>query len=195
MYRTAGHGIDNQLFQDIAASFKTPFIVKPNDSGSTVGLTLVNDVDPLTPALIAALGESKNILVEEYIAGRELTVAILDGEPLPVVEIVPKSGLYDYEAKYTKGMSEYTCPAKIDPSIAEKMQHDAALLYETIGASGLARVDFILDAHGQPYCLELNTLPGMTSLSLAPMAAKSAGIDFETLVQRIIESAQQRANS
>ena len=104
LYRTAGRGIDNQLFQDIAAHFKPPFIVKPNDSGSTVGLTLVNDIDPLTPALIAALGESSNVLVEEYIAGRELTVSVLDGEPLPVIEIVPKSGLYYNEANYTTGM-------------------------------------------------------------------------------------------
>jgi D-alanine-D-alanine ligase len=148
-------------------------------------------MDPLTPALITALGESTNILVEEYIAGRELTVAVLDGVSLPVVEIIPKNGLYDYEAKYTKGMSEYACPAEIEAALADKMQAAAVALYETIGASGLARVDFILDGKGQYYCLELNTLPGMTALSLAPMAAKAVGIDFKTLVQRIIDSAQQ----
>jgi D-alanine-D-alanine ligase len=143
----------------------------------------------LPEALRRAADESPDILIENYIPGRELTVAVLDGESLPVVEIKPKDGLYDYEAKYTTGKTEYIAPAEIDANLAAALQAAAAKLFGIIGASGLARVDFLLDSKGDYYCLELNTLPGMTDLSLAPMAAKCVGIDFDQLVDRIIKSA------
>ena len=181
--------IEDDVLLNITAYFKTPFIVKPNDGGSTVGLTKVEDFNQLNDALKLALKESPNILVEEYITGREMTVAVLDGDPLPVVEIKPKSGLYDYEAKYTKGKSEYFVPADIPASVSEAIKSNARIIYNLIGASGLARVDFILDDNNKQYFLEINTLPGMTSLSLAPMAAKAIGIDFDQLMQKLLDIA------
>lgn len=177
------------IVRELAERFNLPIIVKPNDGGSTVGLTKVEEVEDLHPALVSAREESPNVLIEEYIPGREVTVSVLNGEALPVVEIIPESGLYDYEAKYTKGKSEYVVPADIFPEIAERLQKAAVDAYNVIGASGLARVDFILAQNRDFYCLELNTLPGMTDLSLAPMAAKSAGIEFDELIQKIIDAA------
>lgn len=177
------------MVKAVREKFKFPFIVKPNDGGSTVGLTKVKSEADIIPALRLSAKESPNILVEAFVPGRELTVAVLDGEPLPVVEIRPKNELYDYQAKYTKGMSEYIAPAPIDPDAAKRMQADAVKVFNVIGASGLTRIDFILTDAGNYYCLEINTLPGMTNLSLAPMAAKVAGMDFDMLIDRIIKSA------
>ncbi|MBI5266684.1 MAG: D-alanine--D-alanine ligase [candidate division Zixibacteria bacterium] len=185
-------GATPEMVDEITARFTCPFIVKPNESGSTVGLTKVERYGQIPAAFVEAAKESRHVLVEEYIHGRELTVAVLDGEPLPVVEIRPKSGLYDYEAKYTKGKSEYIVPAPVSDSVVVEIQEAARKLYEVIGAAGLARVDFLMDDSGLTYCLELNSLPGMTNLSLAPMAAKAAGIDFDQLLERIIQSGLRR---
>lgn len=174
------------MAKDVLDQMSCPMIVKPNDGGSTVGLSKVMKAEGLVPALELAAEETHSVLVEQFIAGRELTVAVLDGEALPVVEIRPKSGLYDYEAKYTKGMTEYIAPAEIDAELASRIQHAAEAVYEVIGAAGLARVDFILNDKNEFYCLELNTLPGMTELSLSPMAAQAVGMSFDQLVERII---------
>lgn len=171
---------------DIDATFDYPVIVKPNDGGSTVGLTKVLSVAALGPAIARAAAETPAVLIEQFVPGRELTVAVLDGEALPVVEIRPKSGLYDYEAKYTKGKTEYLAPAPLDPDVAADVQAAARQVYQVVGASGLARIDFILRDDGAFFCLELNTLPGMTELSLSPMAAKAAGMSFDQLVARIV---------
>jgi D-alanine-D-alanine ligase len=181
-----------QITAHIASRFKPPLIIKPNDGGSTIGLTKVYDVEQIPRALKAALEHSHAVLVEEFIPGREVTVAVFDGEAYPVVEIRPKNGLYDYEAKYTKGMSEYLAPAPIEEAVAEQLQKSAVRVYEAMGAEGLARVDFILRDDGRFYCLELNSLPGMTALSLAPMAMKVKGISYEQLVQMQLESALKR---
>jgi D-alanine-D-alanine ligase len=175
---------------EILAHFKYPFIIKPNESGSTVGLTKVKAESEIIPALAAAAKEGPGILVEEFIAGREITAAVLDGHAFPLVEIRPKNELYDYEAKYTKGKSEYLAPAPVEPGIAVKIQEAGKRAYQVIGCSGLARVDFILQENGVFHCLEINTLPGMTNLSLAPMAAKCEGIDFDMLIGKLIESAR-----
>lgn len=181
--------IDEDLIENVTAYFKPPFIVKPNDGGSTVGLTKVEHYDQLEDALELSLKESPNILIEVYIAGREMTASVFNGDALPVVEIKPRSGLYDYKAKYTKGFSEYFVPADIQREVSESIQSNARTIYNLIGASGLARVDFILDEDNKHHFLEINTLPGMTSLSLSPMAAKAVGIDFDQLVQKLIETA------
>lgn len=189
LFRRPDRRIDPELHDNLASEFEFPFIIKPNDSGSTVGLTKVESEDQITPALIEVLGETTNILVEEYIAGRELTVAVLDGQALPVVEIVPASGLYDYKAKYTKGGSQYFCPADISDEVQTVLQQGATRLYDALGCCGVARVDFIIDDRSRAYCLELNTLPGMTELSLVPMAARAFGIEFPELIERMLRSA------
>lgn len=166
-----------------------PVVVKPNDQGSTVGLTVVREERRLPAAVMLAFEYSARVLLERYIPGRELTVAVLDGEALPVVEIVPKKGLYDYEAKYTHGMSEYVCPAEIPESLATSLGEHAVTAFEALGCRDYARVDFRATGSGEPYCLEVNTCPGMTGTSLVPMAAAAAGIDFPELVSRIVEMA------
>jgi len=181
--------IEEKTIKEIKKHFKFPIIVKPNDGGSTIGLTKVSKPKELMTALEISLKESNCLLVEDYIAGRELTVPVMDGQALPVIEIIPQNGLYDYEAKYTKGKTEYIVPAKIPSKLAKKMQQAAVRVYEIIGASGLARVDFMLNKSGKFYCLEINTLPGMTELSLSPMAAQAAGMSFDELIEKMIESA------
>jgi D-alanine-D-alanine ligase len=195
LYRFRTPAIDSQLVEKICSRFAFPIIVKPNDSGSTIGLTKVENKSDLRPALEKAFKESPNILVEKYIPGRELTVAVLDGESLPVVEIKAVGGLYDYEAKYTRGKSDYVVPADVEPETGESIQEAAARAYDIIGASGLVRVDFILADNGKLYCLEVNTVPGMTSLSLAPMAAQAAGVGFDDLISHLVTSAISRSGS
>jgi D-alanine-D-alanine ligase len=178
-----------ELAEQILDDFTPPIIVKPNNSGSTVGLTLVKDKGSLASALKSAFDISRDILIEEYIKGREITVAVLGGEPLPPVEIIPSNELYDYQCKYTKGKSQYICPAEIAAEVAQQARQDAVKAYELIGCSGLARIDFILDSRNCLYFLEVNTIPGMTELSLAPMAAREAGIDFDELIERLCHMA------
>ncbi len=167
-----------------------PVIVKPNDQGSTVGLTLVKDAADLRPAVGLATEYSSNVLVEEYVSGRELTVAVLDSESLPVVEVAPRSGLYDYESKYTKGRTEYTCPAEIPADLAIALGESALNAFRSLGCHGYARVDYRLSPEGRFYCLEVNTVPGMTEVSLVPMAARAAGMDFGELCERIVGTAR-----
>lgn len=155
-------------------------------------MTKLESWDGLAEAIALAGEESPEVLLERFIKGRELTVAVLDGEALPVVEIRPKKGLYDYEAKYTKGMSEYFAPADIPDAIRDKLQADAMAAYNLVGCEGLVRVDFMLEESGDYYFLELNTLPGMTELSLSPMAARAVGIEFPELIERIITSALRK---
>ncbi|RKX27133.1 MAG: D-alanine--D-alanine ligase [Candidatus Zixiibacteriota bacterium] len=179
----------DDVVDEIKHYFPCPVIVKPNDGGSTIGLSKVTRQEDIAEAVQMAAGYSSQVLVEEYIAGRELTVSVFDGKAYPVVEIKAESGLYDYEAKYTKGKSEYVAPANLESTLTEKMKQAAERVYEAVGASGLVRVDFILDKSNDFYCLEVNTLPGMTSLSLSPMSLGCAGISFDQLVNMIIESA------
>lgn len=192
LVKYTGEACEAKAAAAIKERFRFPVIIKPNDGGSTVGLTKVHREEQIIPALRAAAKEGKRILVEQFIEGRELTVSVLDGEALPIVEIRPKNELYDYHAKYTKGMSEYIAPAEIEESIARRIQTDAVKAFEVVGASGLARVDFILAPDNRYYCLEINTLPGMTNLSLAPMAAKCVGLSFDQLIERIILSATRK---
>ncbi len=192
LIRLRERSLEESCLDRLRARFTLPLIVKPNDGGSTVGLTKLESWDGLAEAIRVAGEESPEVLLEKFIRGRELTVAVLDGEALPVVEIRPKKGLYDYEAKYTKGMSEYFAPADIPDPIRDKLQADAVAAYNLIGCEGLVRVDFILEENGDYYFLELNTLPGMTELSLSPMAARAVGIEFPELIDRIITSAVKK---
>ncbi|MDD4278075.1 MAG: D-alanine--D-alanine ligase [Candidatus Cloacimonetes bacterium] len=164
-----------------------PLIVKPNDSGSSVGISLVQELNDLKAAVNEAFRHCSSVLLEEYIPGRELTVSILDGKALPVVEIKPLHGWYDYHNKYTKGQTQYLAPAPIDESTAHLVQSYALRAFQALSCSVYGRVDFRLDGE-TPYFLEVNTLPGMTALSLTPMAAKVVGLSFADLLQQIIKN-------
>ncbi len=174
--------------EKIKKFFGYPCVIKPNDQGSTIGLTVCRGDVEVEKGINDALEFSNTALIEEYISGRELTVGIIGQQVLPVLEIKPKSGLYDYLSKYTSGMSEYEVPAAIPPKIAEHLQQQALLAYNSVGCESYARVDFRLTKDYKTYCLEVNTLPGMTNLSLVPKMAKAAGITFEELVDRIIKN-------
>ena len=162
-----------------------PLVTKPVDQGSTVGISIVRDPTCLMEAVSEAGKYSDHVLVERYIPGRELTVAVLGGDPLPLVEIVPEGGFYDYECKYTKGKSRYVCPADVPPEKTREIQDLALKAFRLLDCGGFARVDLRLNEDGAPYFLEINTVPGMTDTSLVPMAAKAVGIDFPELVERI----------
>ncbi len=174
----------------IKDEFGYPAVVKPNDEGSTVGLSIIQpDVEDvqLEKALTLALEYSDRIMIEEYIEGRELTVAILGNETLPVVEIKPIDGFYDYEHKYTKGKTNYFCPADIPEPLSVELQEQALVAHRSLGCKAYSRVDFRLNPDGEYFCLEVNTLPGMTELSLVPQAASASGISFPDLCSKIIE--------
>jgi D-alanine-D-alanine ligase len=174
------------MIKQINESFGFPCVIKPNDQGSTVGLTICEEEKQVKEAIDYALQFSDKALIEEYIPGRELTVALFDNKALPVLEIKPKHELYDYECKYTSGMSEYIVPADISKETSDALQSQALLAFNALGCSDYARADFRLSEKGKTYCLEMNSLPGMTSTSLVPKMAKAVGIPFEALVERII---------
>jgi len=173
-----------------SSKFKIPIVVKPNFQGSTLGLSIVDNINKIENAVDVASIYSDNIIVEKFIKGRELTVGILDDKALEIVEIIPKSGFYDYKSKYTKGESEYICPAKLDKNLSAKIKENALRIHNALGCRHYSRVDFILcEETGEPYMLEVNTLPGMSKTSLLPMSAASKGINFKSLVKNIIKLA------
>lgn len=159
-----------------------PLVAKPAREGSTLGITVAKDRLELKQGIEAALQLDGRILVEDFIDGQELTVSVLNGEALPVIQIVPKSGFYDYDAKYVSGDTEYLVPAPIDRVSYELLQQAAVKAYSVLGCRGAARVDFLMRER-EFYCLEVNTVPGMTETSLLPKAACVAGIDFDSLVE------------
>jgi len=166
-----------------------PLVIKPNDQGSTVGLTIVQEKDQIQPAVERAFQFSEAVLAEKYIPGKEVTVSILGDQALPIIEIIPEHGIYDYECKYQKGKSQYIVPAGLSEKTALDLQNYAVQAYKTLGCRHYARVDFRLSPQDRPFCLEVNTLPGMTPTSLVPKAAKAVGIGFPELVDRIVSMA------
>lgn len=170
---------------EILSKFKCPVVMKPNEEGSTVGLSIVKEGKDLASAWDKASAYG-DVLVESYIAGRELTVAVLGDKALPVIEIIPEGGFYDYEHKYTKGKTNYVCPAEIPSEVADAAKKFAVKAFQGLMCSAYARIDFRLSEDNKLYCLEVNTLPGMTATSLVPKAAKAEGMEFEDLIQRIV---------
>ena len=164
-----------------------PCIVKPNAQGSTFGLSLVEKIGDLDRALSNSLNFDKDVLIEKYIDGREITVGILDGEALPIIEVFPSHEIYDYKCKYTPGMTKYICPANLSEDLKNKIMSDSLKIFELLNCKAYGRVDYIIDKNNNYYFLEINTLPGMTSTSLLPIAAKTANISFNNLVKTIIE--------
>jgi D-alanine-D-alanine ligase len=167
-----------------------PVVAKFPEGGSTLGIVMVHEEHELEKALLDLGQLGEEVLLEQFVSGAEITVAVLNGRALPVVAIVPESGFFDFAAKYTKGLTKYIVPAPIDPAVAERAQRAAEEAYARLGLGGVARADFIVDASGQPYFLEINTIPGMTATSLSPMAAGALGMSFEELVETILLGAR-----
>lgn len=172
--------------------FGRPFVVKPSAQGSSVGVSIVEEIEDLKEAVIKAFDFGDAVLIEEFIPGKEVTVGILDERPLPVIQVVPKRKFYDRVAKYTTGMTEYLVPAPISEKEAAKIQAAAVLAHKSLDCRSFSRVDMILGADGRVAVLEVNTIPGMTQLSLLPKAAAAAGIDFPQLCEKMLESAYEK---
>src|SRR3989454_2130731 len=178
--------------EDVTTALGWPVIVKPSKQGSTVGLTLVKNAKGLDAAVALAAGYDDEVMVEQFIPGRELTVGVLGDVPLPVGEIIPKHELFDYECKYTPGMSEEIFPAKLDTTLTRQLQELALTAHRALKLGGYSRIDFRLSPDGDIFCLEANTLPGMTRVSLLPKAAQAAGIEFPELCERICRLAREQ---
>lgn len=180
---------NNKIFP---LSWQLPVVLKPVRQGSSVGLFFINDLIEFEPSVNEVLRFDTDVLMEEKITGRESTVGILADECLPIIEIRPKEGSYDYHNKYTKGATEYLCPAPFDQKVTEKIQQVAFSAYHVLGCRDYARVDVMIDNKNNPYVLEVNTLPGLTETSLLPKAAAAAGISYEMLCQKMIDIAMTR---
>jgi D-alanine-D-alanine ligase len=176
--------------EDVSTALGWPVIVKPSKQGSSVGLTLVKKAQDLDAAVTLAARYDDEVMAEQFIPGRELTVGVLGDVPLPVGEIVPRHELFDYETKYTPGMSEETFPARIETLLARQLQEYALMAHRALKLGGYSRVDFRVSPEGDIFCLEANSLPGMTRTSLFPQAAQAAGIAFPELCERIARLAR-----
>jgi D-alanine-D-alanine ligase len=165
-----------------------PCVVKPCCGGSSIGVSIVHDEQALLSALKHAFDYEDEVVVESYIQGREFSVGILNGVALPVIEIIPREGFYDYANKYQPGATKEICPAKLGEQTARAMQQTAQEVFDTLRLEVYARIDFMLDAHGRHYCLEANTLPGMTPTSLLPQEAAQVGLSYVALCEKIVES-------
>lgn len=167
-----------------------PIVVKPADQGSALGIKFARSAADVPSALVAAFSYSQKVVLERHVDGRDLAVSILDDEPLPIVEAVPHGEhFYDFESRYEIGRTDFVCPAQLDDATTQRVQELARTVHELLGCRSLSRVDLMLDAGGQPWVLEANTVPGMTDTSLLPQAADAAGIGFEELVARVLAAA------
>jgi D-alanine-D-alanine ligase len=185
----------SDTFDEALAGFGYPLVVKPSQEGSSVGVSLVKNPADLPQAVASAFRYDDEVLVEEYIKGREIQVGILSDRAIGAIEIVPKREFYDFEAKYTDGMAEHICPAPLDKPIYDKVMQQGELAHSVLGCSGYSRVDFLVTDSGECYLLEVNTLPGMTALSLLPEIAHHAGYGFTDLVEEIVCSAALKIKS
>ena len=171
---------------------KLPVVVKPCSGGSSIGVYIVDTEEAYRDALEKSFTYEDEVVIEPYIKGREFAVGIIDGKALPVIEIIPKTGFFDYANKYQDGCTEEICPAHIEDEIAERMQRATELAFKSLKLDIYSRADFLLDEKGDIYCLEMNTLPGMTSASLLPKEAKAAGIEYGDLCELIIQKSLER---
>ena len=179
--------VTRENLEELTQRVQLPVVVKPIASGSSIGVYIAYEREELAKALEASIQLGGRTVLEQYVKGREIQVAVLDGKALPSIEIIPKEGFYDYENKYQPGAAIEVCPAEI-PAQWEKEIGDAALrVFNTIGLAVYSRADFIVTEDGTPYFLEINTLPGMTPTSLVPQEAAAVGIDYGTLCETIIE--------
>lgn len=184
----AGQAVDR-----IMERLGSQVVVKPAQGGASMGVRFVAAADDLTAALVAAFSYSDVVLIERWIAGTEVAVSVVDGQALPAVEILPKTGAYDFAARYTPGATEFFSPARLDGTTGAACAHAAVAAYELVGCRHVSRADLMVDESGHPWVLELDTCPGMTETSLLPIAAQAAGWDFADLCERIIALAADRA--
>lgn len=179
------------IIDDIHAHFTVPFVIKPNREGSTLGLTIVIEQAQTKAAIEKAIKSDEFILVEQFIKGKELTVPVMgkinEEQALPIIEIIPKNELYDYESKYAAGGSEHIIPARISEELTEKIKQYAITAHQVLGCETYSRADFLLSDDGIPYILEVNTLPGMTPTSLFPDSAKEAKISYAEMIENFIQ--------
>ena len=188
-------GVSADLVERVVQRYGLPLVVKPVREGSTIGLTIAKDADMVASGLVLAGRYDRRVLVQRFQTGTEITLGVLatpDVQVLPTLEIVSDNPVYDYDAKYTAGRSHHIIPARIPQAARDAASHAAGRAFTLLGCSGMARVDIIVDEAGVPWILEVNTVPGLTSLSLLPDAAKAAGIAFEELCKRLVEHAVGR---
>ncbi len=183
----------NEIISKVQA-FGLPVVIKPPTQGSTIGISIVREIGELEQALEIAFTYGNDVLIEEFIKGREFTASVItDNNQItayPIIEIVPHSGAYDYHSKYTTGATTYTVPAQISDSVRDKMQQIAKEVYASFNCRGVARVDYMMDDKENLYVLEINTVPGMTQTSLVPKAAAALGISFADVCEKILFSAR-----
>ena len=169
-----------------------PCVVKPCSGGSSIGVSIVHDKAEYEQALKESFRWENELVIEEYVKGREFSVGVIDFQALPIIEIAPVEGFYDYKNKYKAGSTVETCPAELSEQITKEMQGYAEKVAEVLGLNTYSRTDFLLDAEGRIFCLEANTLPGMTPTSLLPQEAKVTGVDFNQLCEKLIESSMRK---
>ena len=169
-----------------------PCVVKPCSGGSSIGVSIVHDKAEYEQALKEAFRWENELVIEEYVKGREFSVGVIDFQALPIIEIAPVEGFYDYKKKYKAGSTVETCPAELSEQITKEMQGYAEKVAEVLGLNTYSRTDFLLDAEDHIFCLEANTLPGMTPTSLLPQEAKVTGVDFNQLCEKLIESSMRK---
>lgn len=177
--------------EPLVARLELPCVVKPNASGSSIGVSIAHTREELRHALLEGLKYGGDCVIEQYIRGREIQIAILEGKVLPSIEIIPKVGFYDYENKYQAGAAVEVCPSEIPPEWEARIAQAALTVFDTIGLSVYSRADFIVTEDGTPYFLEINTLPGMTPTSLVPQEAAAVGIGYGELCERIVNASLQ----
>lgn len=183
-------GEDAAKIEDCGIHF--PCVVKPCSGGSSIGVSIVHDKAEYEQALKEAFRWENELVIEEYVKGREFSVGVIDFQALPIIEIAPVEGFYDYKNKYKAGSTVETCPAELSEQITKEMQGYAEKVAEVLGLNTYSRTDFLLDAEDHIFCLEANTLPGMTPTSLLPQEAKVTGVDFNQLCEKLIESSMRK---
>ncbi|UOQ93604.1 D-alanine--D-alanine ligase [Halobacillus shinanisalinarum] len=189
-YHRAHYSDHEKIASDIRSSFTLPFVIKPNQEGSTLGLTIIKEDKQIVSAIKTALHSDSVILVEDYIGGREVTVPVVGSQgkerALPVIEIIPKNDYYDFDSKYQPGGSEHIVPAKIGETLTEKLRTEAVQAHQLLGCDVYSRVDFIINDKQETIILEVNTLPGMTPTSLFPDSAQVIGWSYDDLIEQFV---------
>ncbi len=190
-----GYTVTPDSIRPVPEEVGFPCVVKPCCGGSSVGVSIPNNEEEYNEALKLAFRYENEVVVEEFIKGREFSVGVIAGKALPIIEIIPKTGFYDYKTKYQAGMAEDVCPAELEEDLTAAMQNWAVEVYQELKLEVYGRIDFLLNSNNEMYCLEANTLPGMTPTSLLPQEAKAVGIEYGDLCETIIAEAMKRYES